>query len=195
MICEPSSSSSRPSTEFILNGSIESIIAKVNPSDLHYNLEDGIQIKEDLIANVTHASLYENLDYEKSEEIIARTLGDKYTEFLLGTMNIDDLANPIIPPNIRYIENDKMINTKMCGLTMDPIIDEGSIPVNKFTFYWSIVIAPKYGIVTYSNRSIIDPHISFSKPGSYTIRMIYKYNRLTLLTSTVFNVLQMNKSQ
>ena len=197
MICDASSSSAKPDSEFIVNGAKESIIGKVNPANLHSNLEDGIQIKEDLIDNITHESLYanDNFDYDELESIINRTLGDDYTKFLLGTLNVNNLTSPQIPPDIKYVEDGNILNVKICGMDMIPIITQGTIPVNEFTFYWNIIIAPRYGVVTYSNRNSNNPHISFSKTGSYTLRMVYKYERLTLITSVVFNVLPMDKNQ
>lgn len=197
MICDNSSSSAKPDSEFILNGAKESIIGKVDPSGLHANLEDGIQIKEDLIDNITHESLYanDNFNYDELEGVVSRTLGDDYTKFLLGKMDISDLTKPQIPPDIKYVGDDNMINVKICGLNMAPMIKQGTIPVDGFTFYWNIVIAPQYGVVTYSNRNSISPHISFSKTGSYTLRMTYKYERLSFMTSVVFNVLPMDKNQ
>lgn len=185
MVCENlNSSSTAPNTDFILTGIREFMIHNINPSELGYDLESGLAEKERLINSVTHDTLMQNPNYLKNEEAIANSIGEHFTDDLLGIPFSRNIYVAKKVPKISYgVDNVISTTSTIIDLTatlLDPDNDIGS-----YTILWTVKEQPDDSTVNMLSTSSLNTTVTVSENGTYRLLLTATNVRKVLVSVVV----------
>jgi len=188
MVCENlSSSTSTPSTEFILNAIKELMIHHINPSELSKDIDKARDYKNKFINNITHSAILEKIpNYFELEEKISQKFGEKFTDYLIGNNKVD-IKTP--PKQALVLKYDGYIEVNNSIYTIVPTeFIENDFLIENFIIDWSVSSEPVPQSVIFDSKTILNPTLTFLYEGNFTVRIRLKsslyrmgYNKLITL--------------
>jgi len=158
-----------PETDYILTGLKEFFTIKLDPTEIGFDVADGVMEKERILAALTHETLAaEDSEYLQHESEIAEIWGYDYIHFLLGDIDFDPLSEPpILPPTLSIVE-DQIITLDQIA-PLQAVLTGEHIPED-FEFLWFQVLGPENGETTFSDETSQQTEASFSEIGNYILR-------------------------
>lgn len=198
MVCENygSSSTAQPPTEYILNALKEFLIHHLDPSDIGIDLEDGLREKEEAIETLTHdLLLQEEPDYFELEAKVAQLFGKSFTDYLIGSVEVQPPNIQLIPPEIYYSETG-ILESYITGIFLNSVVTGGNVPIEDFSYSWQLISGPAGEEVFFSDNTSLNTFVSFSDIGTYGLRMSARHNQygLLVIASVTVNVTEESSS-
>jgi len=178
MVCENQSSSSTsvPSSEYILTGIKEFLIHNIDPSKISSDINTGRQQKERMISAITHELLNKKVpNYFAKESKVSQLLGSKFTEFLIGNVAVAENSTPTVPPVVNYLDE---IDVTSSEFQIAPtLVEENDYPLSEFITTWTIISQPVANSLIFNSVSVLDPILTFLAIGDFVVRVMIKSDK------------------
>lgn len=199
-------------SNFILNGIKQYVIENINPSKLSSNPIEGLREKENILKMFNPCLLRDIIkDYDQLEDLVANTMGDKFTDVVLKRITEDDLE--VILPTLDvseihpYYDSSSSSSSSLGIESVTSGLDSicpvalygGNMKLSRFDKWeWSIQRSPPNSTVSINENSLLnnDDQIDklysmiFSDPGQYilSLKVTEKYLGLFVIANVLVGV-------